>query len=95
MTRRSKGSRQWVQEPFTDYAKSARLGELALDMGRAGLEAHGHALIKVFQGAGFPGAGQGGPEQIRPGKAAEASRFQGSERRDVFAGHGLSLGVAC
>jgi hypothetical protein len=32
MTRRSKSSRQWVQELFTDYAQSACLGELALDM---------------------------------------------------------------
>ena len=36
-----------------DHAKSAYLGELALDMSGRVLKPHGHALIKVFQGAGF------------------------------------------
>jgi 23S rRNA (uridine2552-2'-O)-methyltransferase len=36
-----------------DHAKSAYLGELALDMAQRVLKPHGHALIKVFQGAGF------------------------------------------
>lgn len=36
-----------------DHAKSAYLGELALDMAGRVLKPHGHALIKVFQGAGF------------------------------------------
>jgi 23S rRNA (uridine2552-2'-O)-methyltransferase len=36
-----------------DHAKCAYLGELALDMSERVLKAHGHALIKVFQGAGF------------------------------------------
>jgi 23S rRNA (uridine2552-2'-O)-methyltransferase len=36
-----------------DHAKSAYLGELALDMAAQVLKPHGHALIKVFQGAGF------------------------------------------
>jgi 23S rRNA (uridine2552-2'-O)-methyltransferase len=36
-----------------DHAKSAYLGELALDMSERVLKPHGHALIKVFQGAGF------------------------------------------
>jgi 23S rRNA (uridine2552-2'-O)-methyltransferase len=36
-----------------DHAKSAYLGELALDMAERVLKPHGHALIKVFQGAGF------------------------------------------
>jgi len=36
-----------------DHAKSAYLGELALDMADKVLKPHGHALIKVFQGAGF------------------------------------------
>jgi len=36
-----------------DHPKSAYLGELALDMAERVLKPHGHALIKVFQGAGF------------------------------------------
>jgi 23S rRNA (uridine2552-2'-O)-methyltransferase len=36
-----------------DHAKSSYLGELALDMAERVLKPHGHALIKVFQGAGF------------------------------------------
>src|SRR5579862_8357429 len=36
-----------------DHAKSAYLGELALDMSGRVLKPHGHALIKGFQGAGF------------------------------------------
>lgn len=36
-----------------DHAKSAYLAELALDMCGRVLKPHGHALIKVFQGAGF------------------------------------------
>ena len=36
-----------------DHAKSSYLGELALDMAARVLKPHGHALIKVFQGAGF------------------------------------------
>lgn len=36
-----------------DHAKSAYLGELALDMAGRVLKPHGGALIKVFQGAGF------------------------------------------
>jgi 23S rRNA (uridine2552-2'-O)-methyltransferase len=36
-----------------DHAKSSYLGELALDMAGRVLKPHGHALIKVFQGAGF------------------------------------------
>jgi 23S rRNA (uridine2552-2'-O)-methyltransferase len=36
-----------------DHAKSSYLGELALDMAVRVLKPHGHALIKVFQGAGF------------------------------------------
>jgi len=35
------------------HAKSSYLGELALDMAERVLKPHGHALIKVFQGAGF------------------------------------------
>ncbi len=36
-----------------DHAKSAYLAELALDMAGWVLKPNGHALIKVFQGAGF------------------------------------------
>jgi 23S rRNA (uridine2552-2'-O)-methyltransferase len=36
-----------------DQAKSAYLGELALGLADKVLKPHGHALIKVFQGAGF------------------------------------------
>jgi len=36
-----------------EHAKSSYLGELALDMAGRVLKPHGHALIKVFQGAGF------------------------------------------
>lgn len=36
-----------------DHAKSAYLGELALDMAERVLKPRGGALIKVFQGAGF------------------------------------------
>ena len=36
-----------------DHAKSAYLAELALDMAVRVLKGRGHALIKVFQGAGF------------------------------------------
>jgi len=60
-----------------------------------GLEAPGNALIKVFQGAGLQELVKAARSKFTAGEAAETGGFPGPERRDVFAGYGLSSGVGC
>ena len=70
------------------------LGELALDIADKVLKPHCYALIKVFQGAGLQElvqAARGGFARVKLHRPLSA----GPERRDVFAGYGLSLGVGC
>ena len=78
-----------------DHAKSAYLGELALDMSERVLKPHGHALIKVFQGAGFQELVQAARGKFARVKLQKPTAFRAPERRDVFAGYGLSSGVGC
>ncbi len=66
-----------------DHAKSAYLGELALDMSGRVLKPHGHALIKVFQGAGFQELVQAARRKFTRVKLQKpaASRARSAERR--------------
>jgi 23S rRNA (uridine2552-2'-O)-methyltransferase len=51
-----------------DHAKSAYLGELALNMADKVLKPYGYALIKVSQGAEVSGTDAGRPGQVSPVK---------------------------
>ncbi len=77
-----------------DQPRAICLAELALELAGKALKPGGGALIKVFQGAWFPGTDRGRAPSIQDRALPESGRFPRAERRDLLAGERPAIGVA-